>query len=151
MQPSWKVLTDPQYRIMVRKKCVRCPWALQFERSVYYFCDFFIFFHIRVTDFSPEGVLLGSLRIFGFQPPKNPPCIRLYLTGQRGRFSKVVLGFWNFVYDFCVVGGDVWRWLCRQVCRKFLLVLMGVWVEGRMCNEPGARTPIGATEIARST
>ena len=32
-----------------------------------------------------------------------------------GVFSKIVLGFWNLVYNFWGVGRDVWRWLCRQV------------------------------------
>ena len=32
-----------------------------------------------------------------------------------GVFWKVDLGFWNFGYDLGGVGGDVWRWLCRNV------------------------------------
>ena len=53
-------------------------------------------------------------------PLKNGerPCTMLYLGRQRGVFSKFVLGFRNFGYDFCGVGGDVWRWLCRHVRRK---------------------------------
>ena len=36
----------------------------------------------------------------------------------RGVFSKVILGFWNFRYDFWGVGGDVLRWHSRHVRRK---------------------------------
>ena len=34
---------------------------------------------------------------------------------KRGVFSKVVLGFRNFGYDFLGVWGDVWRWLCSYM------------------------------------
>ena len=44
------------------------------------------------------------------------------MGGQRGVFSKVVLRFWNFGYDFWGVGWDVWRWLCRHVHRKISIL-----------------------------
>ena len=41
------------------------------------------------------------------------------LGWKRGVLWKVVLGIGNFGYDFWGVGGDVWRWLCRHLRRKF--------------------------------
>ena len=94
---------------------------------------------------------LGSelTKIEGFQPKKllgDPPFPPLY-ERKRGVFSKVVQGFQKFGYDFWVVGGDVWRWLCRYVRWKISAHVDGGLVEGLACADPGARTPIGVTLI----
>ena len=59
------------------------------------------------------------------------------------KISKVVLGFRNFRYEFWGVGGDVWSWLCRHVCRKISAHEMVGRAEGLACADPEARTPIG--------
>ena len=56
---------------------------------------------------------IGVLKCLPWHPP--PP---LFLGLKKMKISKVVLGFQNFWYDFWGVGEDVWRWLCRHVCRK---------------------------------
>ena len=75
--------------------------------------------------------------------PPNPALCHFWQT--RGVFSKVVLGFRNFGYLFCEVGGYVWRWLCRHVCQKFS-AQVNVGPSGRSSiHRPGMRTPIGVS------
>ena len=66
------------------------------------------------------------------------------LWAEKGVFSKIVLVFRNFGYDFWGVGGDVWRWLWH-VCRKISAHVDGGQVEGLAFTDPGARTPIGVS------
>ena len=77
----------------------------------------------------------------------GPPLPLHYATfgRKRGYISKKFLRFWNFGFDFLGAGGDVWRWLCRHVRRKFPLASIGGWAEGLACADPAARTPIGAS------
>ena len=42
--------------ILVRAKCMRCPWALQRERSVCYFWNYFPFFFLGHILFSWKGL-----------------------------------------------------------------------------------------------
>jgi hypothetical protein len=59
--------------------------------------------------------------------------------------SKVALGFQNFGYEFLMVGGDVWRWLCSHMPGKCCLMLMGGRAKGFACADLGARTPISVS------
>jgi hypothetical protein len=47
---------------------------------------------------------MGIQQIFG---DPTYPCTMTYFGGKGGAFTKVVLGFRNFRYDFGEVGGDV--------------------------------------------
>ena len=61
--------------------------------------------------------------------------------------KRAVLGSRNIGYDFLRVGGDVWRWFCRHFHRKNFFSVDWGQVEGHVCTDPGARTPIGASGI----
>jgi hypothetical protein len=97
--------------------------------------------HLKTFRYHTSKDLNSTL--WGFRTLKKswtPPTHRtmLYLGGQRGVFWKVVLGFWNFWYDFCGKGNSA------DMCgRKFPLMSMGGRPEGLACADPGARTPIG--------
>jgi hypothetical protein len=65
----------------------------------------------------------------------------LYLDVRRGVFSKVVLGFWNFGYDFWGVEWDVWRWLCRHMHRKISAHADGGTSERSGMHTDGERRP----------
>ena len=69
------------------------------------------------------------------------PLTMLYLGGQRGLFSKVVLVFRNFRYDLWEVGGDFWRWLCRHVWRKISASVAGGPSGGSCVRRPGSEDP----------
>ena len=49
----------------------------------------------------------ASVILHGLISNKNISIQLKIKSGTNGVFSKVVLEFQNFVYDFCVVGGDV--------------------------------------------
>ena len=74
-----------------------------------------------------------------FQRPLLALCV--YLADKGGLFSKVVIGFQNFVYDFWRVGGDVWRWLYRHVCRKISAHIDGGLSGGSSVRRPGSNDP----------
>ena len=81
------------------------------------------------------------------QGPPSIPRTMLYLGAQKGVFSKVVLGFRNFGYDFWGVGGYVWRWLCRPMRRKISAHSVGGTSEQSSLRRRWARTPIGLSGI----
>ena len=61
------------------------------------------------------------------------------------KFSKVVLGFRNFGYEFLAVG-EMFEGNSADMCgEKFPLMSMGGQAEGLACADPGARTPIGVS------
>ena len=62
-----------------------------------------------------------------------------------GVFWKVVEGFQNLRYDFRRVGGGVYRWFCRHVCRKISARVDGGTSGPSSVRRRGARTPIGAS------
>ena len=55
--------------------------------------------------------------------------------------SKNFLGYRIVVYDFWGVGGDVWRWLCRHVCRKNSASVDGGPCGGSRVRRPGSEDP----------
>ena len=65
----------------------------------------------------------------------------------RGVFSKVILGFRNFGYDFLGVRGDVEGDSADMRARKFPLTSMGGQAEGLVCADPGARILLGVSGI----
>ena len=79
--------------------------------------------------------LLGSapiLFVLNFWAGLPPSLWRLWV--DRGVFSKVVLGFWNFRYDLWGFGWDVLRWLCRHVHRKISAHVVGGQAEVQNFN-----------------
>jgi hypothetical protein len=70
--------------------------------------------------------------------------LKTHVGGQRGIFSKVVLGFRNLGYDM----GKCLK-VTLQICalEKFPLMLMGGRAEGQACTDPGAKTLISVRGI----
>jgi hypothetical protein len=84
---------------LVRATCVRCT-----ELSAYFTRRFFLFSLVLlfpVVTFLPEGmvleIVLGLLGTKNIRIPTQPPTTQ---EQKRRVFSKVVLGFLNFGYDF---------------------------------------------------
>ena len=82
--------------ILVQAKCVRCPWALQRERSVRFFWDYFSFLPFFLLSgshtFLPDGFVLGFWKIFGeilfLQTPLQTCALKKCQLGAKRRVKR---------------------------------------------------------------
>ena len=74
----------------------------------------------------------------------------IYFGGQRGIFSKVVLGFRNFRYDFEGVREMFVGDSADMSARKCPLESMGGRAEGLACADPGGEPPLALADICCS-